>query len=202
MLLFRWNYPLNKADSMELLPLLETRFSSLSNPTPQAIKSCIENLEITWYDVFPFLESPDNKPYGRRLLYQSPYIECLLMNWAPYGKCNIHNHGVSWGFVQIITGEVVNIIYNHLLEPVTRITETTGNIFFTSKGIIHQMENLTKQPLVTLHIYCPPISEMKVYDLQHQQEIIVTDDCGAWVPDKNQIINSSKLTLNTNYCLI
>ncbi len=37
--------------------------------------------------------------------------------------------------------------------------------------------------LLTLHLYAPPISGMKVYDLEKCAACVVSDDCGAWWPE-------------------
>lgn len=37
--------------------------------------------------------------------------------------------------------------------------------------------------LITLHLYAPPITGMKVYDLEKCAACVVSDDCGAWWPD-------------------
>ncbi|WP_236561071.1 hypothetical protein [Pontibacillus sp. HMF3514] len=38
--------------------------------------------------------------------------------------------------------------------------------------------------LVTLHLYAPPITGMMVYDLETCAACVVSDDCGAWWPEK------------------
>ena len=40
--------------------------------------------------------------------------------------------------------------------------------------------------LVTLHLYSPPISGMKVYDLEKCAACLVSDDCGAWWPEEQR----------------
>jgi hypothetical protein len=50
------------------------------------------------------------------------------------------------------------------------------------------MANATAHPLVTLHCYFPPIHCMEVFDLSAARAAVVTDDCGAWWPERGQLV--------------
>ena len=70
----------------------------------------------------------------------------------------------------------------------------TGSMVVAPRSTIHQMSSVSYQPLVTVHVYCPPVSKMKVFDPTHDLEMTVSDDCGAWFPkDERQIVTIRNL---------
>lgn len=120
------------------------------------------------------------------------------MNWANHRECAPHDHGSSYGWINIITGESTHML--HTLDqddvpvPYLRRTEKAGFRFFAPRGMIHQMGNMTDDMLVTLHVYSMPITGMKVYDLERCAACVVSDDCGAWWPeDQRQRLREIKL---------
>ncbi|WP_144518830.1 hypothetical protein [Bacillus thuringiensis] len=58
-------------------------FDVLINPTPQDLKTAIELLDIQLEDLYPYLVHPDKHPYGRKLVYQSDYVEILVSGVLP-----------------------------------------------------------------------------------------------------------------------
>uniref|UniRef100_UPI0011A872AF cysteine dioxygenase n=1 Tax=Bacillus thuringiensis TaxID=1428 RepID=UPI0011A872AF len=138
---------------------------------------------------YPYLVHPDKHPYGRKLVYQSDHVEILVMNWNDRIECSPHDHGDSYGWVVIVNGETTHTLYKIDSEtkiPVIHKIETTNVPFFAHKTQIHTMVNNAPEPLVTFHVYSPPIKGMKVYDLHRCAACIVSDDCGAWWPEEQR----------------
>ena len=177
--------------------LLE-KLDLISNITPEKLEQLIKEFNFNLRDLITYLNPPECKPYGRKIIYKSEQIECLLMTWGINRKCQIHSHGSqTCGFIKVMKGTVANYNYkkgcdNSLIQISSNIY-STGDLFFVPSGILHQMHSITQEQLITLHFYVPPITSMKIYDVTHNLVFQVTDDCGAWFPEENQIVSVKNL---------
>jgi cysteine dioxygenase len=170
---------------------------SLKQPTKQELKEALINLDFKRKDVDPMLRSPEGKPYFRRLIYQNDEVELLVMNWSQL-ECAPHDHGESQGWIQVLTGTSLNTVYevneNGLPTELFEEFHHKGAFFYAPRRGVHKMKAGEEKELVTLHLYSPPITGMKVYDLEKCAVCVVSDDCGAWWPDElKQKIKEIKL---------
>jgi cysteine dioxygenase len=112
------------------------------------------------------------------------------MNWAGRSLCSPHDHGSSFGWVQVVDGRPSHVLYtlDHRGVPLEfgRQEERTGAVFFAPRGFVHAMGNPTDARTVTFHVYTPPITGMHVYDLERCRMCVVSDDCGAWWPAEDR----------------
>ncbi|MDN4523166.1 cysteine dioxygenase [Fictibacillus fluitans] len=165
-------------------------FGSLLKPSSRQLFTALKQLDARLEDVFPFLKEPDNKPYGRQMIYQNDHLEILLMQWSSSMDCSPHDHGQSYGWVQVISGSSDHSIYeipsDSLPRERVKRKEKSGSFLNVGKGMIHKMGSAGEEPLITLHVYSPPISGMKVYDLNKCAVCIVSEDCGAWWPEEQK----------------
>ena len=45
---------------------------------------------------------------------------------------------------------------------------------------------------LSLHIYFPRIEKMRVYDVEGRRTLVVSDNCGAWIPRQpEQLVNET-----------
>lgn len=51
------------------------------------IEKMIKEINFDMEDFFCFLEDPCENPYGRKMVYHSPKIECLLMSCSNNKSC-------------------------------------------------------------------------------------------------------------------
>lgn len=160
-------------------------------PSRLELAEHIKSLDITLAELEAYIEDTDGFPYGRKLLYKSDFMEVLVMNWALDMDCSPHDHGSSRGYIQVIKGNSRHTIYK-LQDGVPQVAvekvEEEGSLFYAPKGIVHKMGAMDNQPLVTLHYYTPPISNMKVFDIEKCKSCIVRDDCGAWWPKEQKML--------------
>jgi cysteine dioxygenase len=174
---------------MTLKPQAKNVLDALKNPSRQEMKKALEELNMSVDELMPFLQSSSGKPYYRKLLYKSEDVELLVMNWSDL-ECAPHDHGDSHGWIHVLNGTSVNSVYevngNSLPNELFKEYYNQGQLFFAPKKGIHKMQADSSVGLVTLHLYSPPISGMKVYDLEKCAACIVSDDCGAWWPDEQR----------------
>lgn len=170
---------------------------SLKNPSKPEMKEALANINMTVDELEPFLQSSSGKPYYRKLLYKSEDVELLVMNWSDL-ECAPHDHGESHGWIQVLNGTSVNSVYEvngtSLPKELFKEYHHQGKFFYAPQKGVHKMQADGARGLVTLHFYSPPISGMKVYDLEKCAACIVSDDCGAWWPeDQRQKIKEMRL---------
>lgn len=126
-------------------------------------------------------------------------MEIYLMYWPPHSKSFPHDHGASFGVGTVISGKLTEVRYEldawGFPQFKSEASAPAGSTFHIARGEIHALENRTDQPLITLHVYVPPIKGMKTYDLDMRVIRVVRDDCGAWRPNQeHQIIAEEKIS--------
>ena len=129
------------------------------------------------------------EPYGRRVLYQSAEYEVMLATWTPGAECAAHDHGFSNGLVWLAAGQFIENHYR--FDGQLNLTEShryneASSIVSVNERDIHSMR--APSGGISLHVYSPPIHGMKVYDAVGQRTLVVSDDCGAWVPADQKLI--------------
>ncbi|MCA1066273.1 cysteine dioxygenase family protein [Rossellomorea sp. AcN35-11] len=171
---------------MTIRDRIKEKLDKLTNPTMKELKEVLQSLELNMDDVHPYLQSPEGKPYYRKLLYQNHAAELLVMNWSDM-ECAPHDHGDSMGWIQVMNGNSVNTIFevkeNQLPQEIFTREYKEGSFFFAPKKGVHKMRRGSEEALVTLHLYSPPIEGMMVYDLEKCAACLVSEECGAWWPE-------------------
>lgn len=182
---------------MTLNPQATKVLDSLKNPSKAEMKEALVKINMSVDELKPLLQASPGKPYYRRLLYKSEGVELLVMNWSDV-ECAPHDHGDSHGWIHVLNGTSVNSVYelesNNLPKELFKEFHHEGKLFYAPKKGVHSMQADGSGGLITLHLYSPPISGMKVYDLEKCAACVVSDDCGAWWPDEQlQKIKEIKL---------
>ena len=133
----------------------------------------------------------EGEPYGRRVLYRDGVGEVVLASWSGNEACAPHDHGTSLGAVFVVQGHFRETVYrmqSGLLEAVSRRDFARGDLLPVEREEIHGMEPL--EPGVTLHVYAPPISCMRVFDRDRREALTVADECGAWIPRDVRLVTA------------
>lgn len=183
---------------MTINPQAKNVLDSLIDPSKHEMKEALAKINMSLDELKPFLQSSSGKPYYRKLLYKSEDVELLVMNWSDL-ECAPHDHGDSHGWIQVLNETSVNSVYevegNSLPKELFKEYHHQGKFFYAPKKGVHKMQADGTSGLVTLHLYSPPISGMKVYDLEKCAACVVSDDCGAWWPEEQrQKIKEIQLT--------
>jgi len=164
-------------------------------------------LAIPANEVLPFLEpylaeithlseAPVNgEIYGRKVLYSGPEVEVMVAWWRPQGQCFPHDHGNATGRVVLLKGSFREQKFNfnnNRINPGRKNNFQQGQVLNVCRHEIHSMKSIEDYGL-TLHIYSPSITAMKVYDIENSLKYVVVDDCGAWRPQSHQIVSHDRL---------
>ena len=138
--------------------------------------------------------SPElGKPYGRRVIHESKVGEVLLVEWAEQAYSALHDHGVGSGVICFLNGccdeEYWDFGKKNGLEFREKIKREVGEVCEVKAGEIHRVRALEGGTL-SLHFYVPTSGGMRVFEPEKRRYHIVSDDCGAWLPDKKQILET------------
>jgi cysteine dioxygenase len=102
----------------------------------------------------------DPQSYTRNFVLNTPDIQVLVLCWAPGQASKIHDHGLSNCGLRVLSGRATETVYQGTLDecvPTERIPLEPGAIRVNPGNSIHRIENDNAEPLITLHLYSPPL---------------------------------------------
>lgn len=152
---------------MTLLRAIEQTFCKLQQPSMEQLKEALESLESNLNKVPDYKSEPKQLPYGRNIIYSNKELEVIVIHIPASGTTAIHNHGPSIGTACLIEGSIVNTTF--LLDsdgyPVAHNDDfiRAGEYFYAPREQIHQLSNPFHEPAVSIHVYSPPLTDVKRY---------------------------------------
>lgn len=159
---------------------------------PSSLRDSLRQLN---FDSSTFLNlsipsTQSTEAYGRKILYKDSNIEVMLARWSYQSMAQPHNHGHSKGLIWFVLGNFFEqqfLFRNGELKPKAEPTPYIENqVARVETGEIHSCYPQTTG--LSLHLYMPPIKEMKVWDRINKKTLIVADNCGAWIPTNPKLI--------------
>jgi len=138
--------------------------------TPEAIRRGLGGLELCREDLADRVAFSE-AAYQRIVIHRAAYFEVLVLCWRSGQRSLIHDHAGSACGVRIIAGEATETIFAPspcgCLVPVRSRCLKAGATCVSCDADIHQMGNLAPpgQDLITLHVYSPPLSAMRIYPI-------------------------------------
>ncbi|WP_259417604.1 cysteine dioxygenase [Bacillus toyonensis] len=147
---------------MHLIHNISKAFCNLCSYDTENLIHAIQSLNISLHKISPFITSPVNHEYGRNVIYQSEFVEILVLKFPRKAKTFVHDHGISLGCILIVDGTLQNITYENNSERIEEFSE--GNIFTVKKDTVHKMYNATDSTAITFHVYSPPLKDVQIYE--------------------------------------
>jgi quercetin dioxygenase-like cupin family protein len=132
---------------------------------------------------------PDDQPYGRAVLHQTPLGEVMLATWRKGARSAPHDHGKARGFVLMLEGrfcETVHEFDGTDLRATQEREVAAGDVLHAPAGLIHDLAAKTRG--LSLHVYLPGIDAMRVYDRRARATLLVAGRCGAWIPREPELV--------------
>ncbi|MGF1719721.1 cysteine dioxygenase family protein [Vibrio kyushuensis] len=117
------------------------------------------------------LASFQKENYCRRRLFRSEQCEILILSWLNGQRSKIHDHLNSACGVKILLGDATETVFDTADNGQIYATNSTfykeGSVTVGQDDDIHQISNLQSDdlPLVTLHVYSPPLQAFHIYQL-------------------------------------
>jgi cysteine dioxygenase len=112
--------------------------------------------------------------YARNLVLRTPQFELLVLCWRPGQRSTIHDHAGSLNAIRVRSGELTSRVFRPVAGaapgagPVELVSEDRVGpgeaLVGVDRGGVHQLADTSSEPLVTVHVYAPPLLELTVYD--------------------------------------
>ena len=150
---------------------LKELFEQLQRGDPRldlrALVATLRESELNLGDLAPYARFGLFR-YRRNPLFTTPALQAMLLCWRPGQESPIHDHRGSACAVKILSGVATETVFE--LNPTGRTSPLRQRRFHerTVAGSldadIHRIANAEKKlPLVTLHVYSPPLTAMRLY---------------------------------------
>ena len=107
--------------------------------------------------------------YTRNCIVRTDNFELLLICWKPGQKTPIHCHNKQNCWMYIVSGEVTEHQYkfdkNEMPIKIKTSQLESGKSFYINDEIaLHQLQNKTNSPCLSLHLYANPIDTCSYFD--------------------------------------
>jgi cysteine dioxygenase len=156
--------------ALELAQLLD-RLDSFDERVPlDELTRWLDELEIELQQVLTCVRFGE-ATYQRNPLRLGTAYHALILCWRNGQRSPIHDHRGSSCAVRVLSGIATETQFerspNGLIYPTFSRELPEGSVCGSQDADIHQMSNLQPgdAPLVTLHIYSPPLLVMNKYSL-------------------------------------
>jgi cysteine dioxygenase len=148
----------------DLLRDLRGRTSPLDLPE---ILGLLRGLELDADALAPFTRF-DPRRYARNPVQRHGLHELLLLCWLPGQASPFHDHAGSACGVRVIRGALTEtqaaLAEDGALRARSHRESPAGSVVGSNAVDVHRMENRGAEPLVTLHLYSPPLGRMREWD--------------------------------------
>lgn len=109
----------------------------------------------------------DERFYTRTSVFRSASAELLVMGWLGGQMSPLHNHRGSICALRVLAGEGLEVNYERLniglLSPCSVSRQGVGFISASADADVHQVGNVKESPLVTVHLYSPPLERAQYF---------------------------------------
>ena len=153
---------------MKTKQLLLSKLAQVSSPLPSnEIILVLKTLDLNEIEVAKYFR-PNTNQYHREYILQTPFLELIAITWLPGQASAIHNHAESTCGVRVLTGDAAETLFAKVGDDeAIRIGTTvmkTGKVFGgESPDNIHIIANDGVIPLHTIHLYSPPLAQMRTF---------------------------------------
>ena len=114
-----------------------------------------------------------DEEYARNLVLRTPHFELLVLCWRPGQQSTIHDHAGSLNAIRVRSGELTSRVFRPVdgaepgAGPVQLVSEERVGpgrpLVGVDRGGVHQLADTADEPLVTVHVYAPPLLELTVF---------------------------------------
>ena len=152
---------MNTSISSSRLAALIQQLCNSNSLTASVIAAMLRSSGVSEADVQPYVRySEDN--YTRNLVFGNEEFQALVLCWSPSQGSPVHSHGKSSCGVRILSGTATERSYENMQssEPYRTESLQAGDVTFSDSPFVHSIINEGCEPLITLHVYAPPLISM------------------------------------------
>lgn len=154
--------------------LVEQLQAQTTPPTLEQINSWLSNVDISRLDLEPYIGFKEGN-YWRHRVCRNDAVEMLVICWRPGQQTPIHDHNGSHGVVRVQEGLMWETIFT--FDGVKGLCYDngrecpTGTVTGADVPDIHRLGNPedSRQDLITVHVYAPPLGVLKTYKVGSSQ---------------------------------
>ncbi len=123
-------------------------------------------------DAAPYVERRAGS-YSRRCIVRRENYELLVLTWLPSQGSVAHDHSGSLCSLKVVQGALTEKLFEQGSDGHVRQTAATqsglGHILVDPGVVVHALSNdgESAELLVTVHIYSPPLPEIRRYAVAH-----------------------------------
>jgi uncharacterized NAD(P)/FAD-binding protein YdhS/predicted metal-dependent enzyme (double-stranded beta helix superfamily) len=166
----------SRCQSIDPMRTLLGELESLgANITGDAVVEMLVRSRLGIDDVAPYV-TPQADTYSRRRVARTEAYEVLVMTWLPGQGSGAHDHAGSVSAFKILRGTAHETRFaracDSLVDPIDIRQLHEGEIGLDAGDVIHAVGNdrASKQPLVSIHVYAPPIPELRGFTSRSADE--------------------------------
>ena len=154
-----------------LVTQLDARNSVIDEATARRL---LTEANLSDSEVAPYVE-PRTESYGRRAVVRRENYELLVLTWMPGQQSVAHDHSGSLCGLKVVQGSLTEQLYQSgpdgQVRPRTASRLSAGETTVDPGVVIHSLANpaASGQMLVTVHLYSPPLPEVRRYAVATKQ---------------------------------
>jgi uncharacterized NAD(P)/FAD-binding protein YdhS/predicted metal-dependent enzyme (double-stranded beta helix superfamily) len=164
-------------ENRNLLGLINTLNALASNELwdVSQIERLLYHFDLKGSDVEEFVH-PNSRQYHRQTIFKNEKFEVLIMTWLPGQKSRPHDHANSLCAVKVLRGSAIEdqfeIAPDGFVERVDSTELAQEEIIVSKDASVHALRNSASSdsPLVTLHVYCPPLGNFRCFEERRSTE--------------------------------
>ena len=147
-----------------------------ANITGDAVVEMLVRSRLGIDDVAPYV-TPQADTYSRRRVARTEAYEVLVLTWLPGQGSGAHDHAGSVSAFKILSGTAHETRFaracDSLVDPIGSRELHEGEIGLDAGDVIHAVRNdrASKEPLVSIHVYAPPIPELRGFTSRAAEEV-------------------------------
>ncbi|GAB3276223.1 cysteine dioxygenase [Parasphingorhabdus pacifica] len=108
---------------------------------------------------------PEQRWFG--LLERTAEHEAWLLSWLPGQQTELHDHGGATGAFTVVSGHLGERVIRsegaRSAETLNSLDAGKSRVF--GPNYVHQVRNDGPDPAISIHVYRPARSDMRLYDL-------------------------------------
>jgi quercetin dioxygenase-like cupin family protein len=133
---------------------------------PNILKMTLGTFDFSNVQYMQYLDETKFDQYHRVYIMEAP-MRVFLTVWPPQSQLSAHQHNNFWGYIIVLKGLLTETPF--VFEPEASQLSChppksygKGEVIFEPRNIIHHLQNPSpSKPLVTAHIYYPPVYDYK-----------------------------------------
>lgn len=154
---------------MDFVSCLGRSLQNLRSPDVWRLRQTVEQLGCTRERIAPLVTNPQPPlDYGRNVVFRSDRFEAIVIHLPPGMETPIHDHGRSIGCIRVVGGTLENRVFTLSSQDSRPVLSSTGShqareYVLIGHGLIHAMCNTGEEPMISFHLYTPPLENTKQY---------------------------------------